>query len=308
MATLEQTIDVNLPLHAAYAHWMRFDNYPRFMEGVLEVRQTAAGHLHWRALRHGNEVEWDTEITSQIPDQLIAWRDLNGQHRGSLAFEPLRPDQTRIRMHMESDPMPIDKEQALTQRIAQDLARFRQMAEAEAGQSNADAGERGEARGGPQAWLRNQFAGWEDPMALVRKMTEEMDHLFDRYIGRPITARFGEGGVAGKWTPPVEVTQRDDRLVICIDLPGIPREDVQLMVQRDKIIVEGERREPERSNGASGFRRSERNYGPFHRTIPLPQGVNAGTAQATMRDGVLEIAFAMPSPEEAGGKRVDISG
>jgi HSP20 family molecular chaperone IbpA len=330
MATLEQTIDVNVPLHAAYSQWMRFEDYPRFMEGVFEVKKTDESHLHWRAERHQHEVQWDSEITGQIPDQLISWRDSDGQHRGSLSFEPLQPEQTRLRMHMEFDAIPIDKEQALTQRIAQDLARFKRMMEAERGagtNANASVNEGGqthasasaEARGGedsqsraesrgPQAWLRSQFAGWDDPMALVRKMTEEMDGLFGRYIGRPIAARFGEGGEAGKWTPPVEVAQRDDRLVICVDLPGIPRADVQLLVQRDKVVVEGERREPPARTEMPGFRRSERSYGPFHRSIPLPEGVNAETAQASMRDGVLEISFALPEPSAIGGRRIDIAG
>jgi HSP20 family molecular chaperone IbpA len=328
MATLEQSIDVNVPLHAAYSQWTRYEDFPRFMEGVREVRRTGESQLHWRAARHDHEVEWDSEITGQIPDQLISWRDLDGQHRGSLGFEPLKPEQTRIRMRMEFDAMPIDKEQALTQRIALDLARFKEMMEEHAAQgSNAEqaeaaqsaqssqsaqpsgsaGGQAGEAgRGGPQAWLRSQFANWEDPMALVRKMTEEMDQLFDRFIGRPISARFGEGGVAGKWMPPVEILQRNDRLVICIDLPGIVREDVQILVQRDKVSVDGERREEPRPPGMPGFRRSERSYGPFHRTVPLPEGVDPDSAQAAMRDGVLEITLRMPTPEERRGKRLDI--
>ncbi|MBK4736342.1 Hsp20 family protein [Noviherbaspirillum pedocola] len=312
MATLEQTIDVNVPVHAAYNQWLRFEDYPRFMEGVREVQERDASHLHWRAERHEQEVEWDTEFIERIPDQLISWREIDGRHRGSLAFEPLRPNVTRLRMHMEFDAIPIDKEGAMTQRIAQDLARFRQMVEAQNGSDTAQEAQgdsahaRSESRSGAQAWLRSQFAGWEDPMALVKKMTEEMDGLFSRYIGRPIAARFGEGGVAGKWMPAVEITQRDDRLLICIDLPGIPRQDVQLLIQRDKVTVEGERREPPARPEVPGFRRSERSYGPFHRSIPLPEGVNADTAEAAMRDGVLEISFAMPDPSAVGGRRVDI--
>lgn len=305
MATLEQTIDVNAPLHAVYAQWLRVEDYPRFMAGVIEVTRVDDTHLRWRAERHQHEVQWESEITGQIPDQKISWRETEGQHHGSLVFEPLGPEQTRVRMHMDFDAIPIDKEQALTQRIAQDLARFKEMMEAGAG-AQASAGARAEARSGAQAWLRNQFAGWDDPMALVRKMTEEMDGLFSRYVGRPIAARFGEGGVAGKWTPPVEIAQQGDRLVISVDLPGIPRDDVQLLVQRDKVVVEGERREPPARSDMPGFKRSERSYGPFHRSIPLPEGVNAETAQASMRDGVLAISFAMPEPSAVGGRRIDI--
>ena len=367
MATLEQSIDVNVPAATAYALWLRVEDYPRFMEGVREVSRAAGNRLHWRAMRHEREVEWDSEITDTIPDQLIRWRDLGGQHHGSLAFEPLQAGQTRIRMRMEFDALPIDREQALTQRIAGDLDRFKRMAEQQgmpAGGSDASASayasadayadatqspvgktvgqtgaereevrasstagaqqaqdapgaqddsERdgagrsdGSARGGPQAWLRSQFAGWEDPMALVRKVTEEADQLFARFIGRPIAAKSGEGGEAGKWMPPVEVLQRDDRLLICVDLPGISRESVNVEVQRDRVLVDGERKEDVASGNAPGFRRSERSYGPFHRTVPLPEGVDPDSAQASMRDGVLEISLRMPSPAERRGKRLDI--
>jgi len=383
MATLEQGIDVNVPAATAYALWLRPEDYPRFMEGVREVRNAGDNRLHWRAMRHEHEVEWDSEIIETIPDRLIRWRDLGGQHHGSLSFEPLQSGQTRIRMRMEFDALPIDREQALTQRVAGDLDRFKRMAEqqdmpaegdaargvnayASAGASahagvnvdvNADAtrspvgkavgqtgaereeaqasassgaqqgqsapggqqeGERresaqdeagrtdGTARGGPQAWLRSQFAGWEDPMALVRKVTEEADQLFARFIGRPIAAKSGEGGEAGKWMPPVEVLQRDDRLLICVDLPGIRRDQVNVEVQRDRVLVDGERKEAFASGDAPGFRRSERSYGPFHRTVPLPEGVDPDSAQASMRDGVLEISLRMPSPAERRGKRLDI--
>lgn len=381
MATLEQSIDVNVPAATAYALWLRVEDYPRFMEGVREVSHAGGHRLHWRAMRHEHEVEWDSEITETIPDQLIRWRDLGGQHHGSLAFEPLQAGQTRIRMRMEFDALPIDREQALTQRVAGDLDRFKRMAEqgapaagdsdamtgasanASAGANayasgtaagnadvNADAtrspvgktvgqtgaereearasttpgaqqaqaasGEHreqdgagrgdGTARGGPQAWLRSQFAGWEDPMALVRKVTEEADQLFARFIGRPIAAKSGEGGEAGKWMPPVEVLQRDDRLLICIDLPGISRDSVNVEVQRDRVLVDGERKDDFASGNAPSFRRSERSYGPFHRTVPLPEGVDPDSAQASMRDGVLEISLRMPSPAERRGKRLDI--
>lgn len=379
MATLEQSIDVNAPAATAYALWLRPESYPRFMEGVREVSHIGDNRLHWRAVRHQHEVEWDSEITQTIPDQLIRWRDLGGQHHGSLAFEPLQAGQTRIRMRMEFDALPIDREQALTQRVAGDLDRFKRMAEqqgmpeaagsdavsgtgnasasanayasAEAagnadatqspvgktvGQTGAEREEasasassgaqqaqaapgahreseqdgagrsEGTARGGPQAWLRSQFAGWEDPMALVRKVTEEADQLFARFIGRPIAAKSGEGGEAGKWMPPVEVLQRDDRLLICIDLPGISRDSVNVEVQRDRVLVDGERKDDFASGNAPGFRRSERSYGPFHRTVPLPEGVDPDSAQASMRDGVLEISLRMPSPTERRGKRLDI--
>jgi HSP20 family molecular chaperone IbpA len=136
--------------------------------------------------------------------------------------------------------------------------------------------------------------------------------LFARFVGRPDAAKSGEGGeggeggVAGKWMPPVEVLQRGDRLVICVDLPGISRDSVDVEIQRDRVIVEGERKEEAQAADAPGFRRSERSYGPFHRTVPLPDGVDPDSAQASMRDGVLEISLLMPTPAQRRGKRLDI--
>jgi HSP20 family molecular chaperone IbpA/uncharacterized membrane protein len=366
MSTLEQTIDVNVAPQVAFSLWTRFEDFPRFMEGIREVRRLDNNRVHWRAVRHEHEVEWDSEITEQIPDQLIRWRDLSGEYGGSIMFEPLQAGQTRIRMHMEFDALPVDREQRLTQRIAGDLERFKQMAErgdtvqvrstagayasadataspvgktvgqtgeeraeaeasagggAGAGNQSSQPGQSGQgpdtkAEGGarssgPQAWLRNQFAGWDDPIGLVRKVTDEVDQLFARFIGRPSATKSGEGGeggVAGKWMPAVEILQRGDRLVICADLPGIGRDSVDVEIQRDRVVIEGERKEEPQPSDVPGFRRSERSYGPFHRTVPLPEGVDPDSARATMRDGVLEISLRMPTPAERRGKRLDIQG
>jgi HSP20 family molecular chaperone IbpA/ribosome-associated toxin RatA of RatAB toxin-antitoxin module len=337
MAMLEQTVDVNVAPDAAYSMWQRVEDYPRFMEGVTQVRRAGENRVHWHARRHEHDVEWDSEITESVPNQLIRWRDLGGQYHGSLTFEPLAHGQTRVRMHMEFDALPVDKEQALTTRVAGDLERFKAYAEAGAGSGSRNAaGEGGEARQdearqdearqdearqdetrqdgarqdsgrGPQAWLRSQFANWDDPIALVRKVSEEVDQLFARFIGRPIATKSGEGGQPGKWMPPVEILQRGQLLVICVDLPGISRESIDVEIQRDRVIVEGERKETPQPADAPGFRRSERSYGPFHRTVPLPEGVDPDSAHASMRDGVLEIALRMPTPEERRGKRLDIA-
>ena len=319
MPTLEHSIDVNVTPETAFAQWMHVEDYPRFMDGVREVRRVGDTGLHWRALRHEHEVEWDSELTEIVANQLIRWRDLGGQHHGSLMFEPLGSGQTRIRMVMEFEALPVDKQQSLTLRVAGDLERFKRIAEQGAGSASAgsasahasasaETGDDSESHGarGPQAWLRSQFASWDDPIGLVRKMTDEVDQLFARFVGRPSATKSGEGGVAGKWMPPVEILQRGDRLVICIDLPGISRDSVDVEIQRDRIIVEGERKEEPQAADAPGFRRSERSYGPFHRSVPLPEGVDPDSAQAAMRDGVLEISLGMPTPAERRGKRLDI--
>ena len=74
MSTIEQSIDVNVPVRTAYDQWTQFEEFPRFMEGVREVRQLDDKRLAWCAEVGGKEKRWEAEITEQIPDARIAWR------------------------------------------------------------------------------------------------------------------------------------------------------------------------------------------------------------------------------------------
>lgn len=148
MRQIRHSIEVNVPLRAAYNQWTQFEDFPRFMEGVLEVRQKDDVHLHWRAERHGQSVEWDSEIVDQVPDLLIAWRDLDGPgNHGSIHFHPLREDQTRIELTMDlasSGTQPVDEsehENRTRHRIGADLQRFKDMLEAQGRESGAWRGE-----------------------------------------------------------------------------------------------------------------------------------------------------------------------
>ena len=383
MTRIAQSIEVNVPVRIAYNEWTQFEEFPRFMEGVREVRQLDPAHLHWRAARNGAEVEWDSEITDQVPDHHIAWRDTSGpKNAGSIDFEPVQPDKTRVHLTIECNPSGAWSDggpaaQAISQRVEQDLARFKKLLESRGSESGAwrgeihdshpvrpetaqasdatdsplqkavgqteperrDAAQSGArptsdshggepdhaqprqaddsgmhaGRGfgtasrpaGPQ-WLPNLLQRWEEPRVMVKRMSEEMDQLFDRFIGRPMASRFGQTGVSGKWMPPMEVVQRENQLIICTDLPGVRIEDVQIEIDQDRLTIDGERRENRQQAQVPGYRRSERCYGRFHRTIPLPAGADADSARASMRDGVLEITMPMPASTERRGRRLDI--
>ena len=73
-STVRESIDLNVPVSTAYNQWTQFEEFPRFMASVDEVKQLDDTHLHWRAVVAGKEKEWDAEITEQVPDQRIAWR------------------------------------------------------------------------------------------------------------------------------------------------------------------------------------------------------------------------------------------
>jgi uncharacterized membrane protein len=71
-STIEESVEIDVPVGTAYNQWTQFEEFPKFMKGVREVRQLDPTHLHWRAVVGGIEQEWDSEITEQIPDTRIA--------------------------------------------------------------------------------------------------------------------------------------------------------------------------------------------------------------------------------------------
>jgi uncharacterized membrane protein len=105
MEQVEKVIEVDCPVHTVYNQWTQFEEFPRFMAGVKEVTQIDDTHVHWRAEIWGKEKEWDAEITEQHPDQRISWKSVSGApNAGTVRFEPLGSDRTRVRLVMAYEP------------------------------------------------------------------------------------------------------------------------------------------------------------------------------------------------------------
>lgn len=105
MERIDKTFEIGCPVRAAYNQWTQFEEFPRFMDGVKEVRQLDDTHLHWCASVAGKDKEWDAEITDQVPDQLIAWRSTSGApSAGQVRFDPISADRTRVQLSMEYEP------------------------------------------------------------------------------------------------------------------------------------------------------------------------------------------------------------
>jgi HSP20 family protein len=107
------------------------------------------------------------------------------------------------------------------------------------------------------------------------------------------------------WAPQVEVFERGNSLVIRADLPGLTREDVDVEVDDDTLIIRGERHS-DVEDEQEGFYRSERSYGSFYRAIPLPDNVDATACNATFRDGVLEVTLPKPPQQQSRARRIDV--
>jgi uncharacterized membrane protein len=97
----QDSIEVDVPISTAYNQWTQFEEFPRFMQDVEEVRQIDDTHLHWRARIAGKPVEWDSEITTQIPDRRISWRSTSGPpNSGAVSFDRVSENRTRVTLRM----------------------------------------------------------------------------------------------------------------------------------------------------------------------------------------------------------------
>jgi uncharacterized membrane protein len=104
-SSIEESIEVNVPVSTAYNQYTQFEDFPKFMPNVLEIKQLDDKHLHWRAKVGAEEKEWDAEITEQIPDKRIAWRSVSGPRNGGVAtFHKISDNVTRIMLQMEYEP------------------------------------------------------------------------------------------------------------------------------------------------------------------------------------------------------------
>jgi uncharacterized membrane protein len=136
MATIEKSIEVEVPVRVAYNQWTQFEEFPKFMEGVREVRQADDRRLLWKATIGGRDEEWLAEIAEQVPDQRIAWRALSGAgNAGVVTFHRLADSRTRIMLQLDYEPQGAvetvgDALGVVSRRVGGDLQRFKEFIEA----------------------------------------------------------------------------------------------------------------------------------------------------------------------------------
>jgi uncharacterized membrane protein len=105
MKTIEESIEVEVPVSTAYNQWTQFESFPAFMDGIERVEQTDDTHLRWTAEVGGEERAWTAEITEQHPDHRVAWRavDQPGPN-GVVTFHKIDDVSTKVMVQMEYDP------------------------------------------------------------------------------------------------------------------------------------------------------------------------------------------------------------
>lgn len=135
MKTIESSIDVQLPIRTVYNQWTQFEDFPRFMTGVREVRQHGDVFLHWKVTIGMVTEEWESEIIEQVPDEKIEWRSIGGPLASSvISFEPLAPDVTRVHLRFDWEPHGLLERigylsGAVASRVESDLKGFKRFLE-----------------------------------------------------------------------------------------------------------------------------------------------------------------------------------
>ncbi len=108
------------------------------------------------------------------------------------------------------------------------------------------------------------------------------------------------------WVPQMDVYEKDGKLVVKAELPGMKKEDVEVTVEEGDLVIKGERK-TESEVKQEDYYRSERSYGSFYRRVPLPEGVDPEKATATYADGILEIDVPLPAKPKQTERKIPVA-
>jgi uncharacterized membrane protein len=147
LKTIEESIEVEVPVSTAYNQWTQFESFPAFMDGIERVEQRDDTHLHWVAEIGGDKREWDAEITEQHPDHRVAWKALDQEGpNGVVTFHKLDDARTKVMVQMGYEPEGLKEAvgSALgldSHRVKGDLESFKDFIESRAHETGAWRGE-----------------------------------------------------------------------------------------------------------------------------------------------------------------------
>jgi HSP20 family protein len=189
-----------------------------------------------------------------------------------------------------------------------------QKTEQERSSSTRTPSQRAMTRGGGRLAPRRAGGGLDlmSPFDMMQRFSDQMDRLFSDLGLRPRTSRSQGGELSGStdfgtdlWMPQVEMLERNGKLIVRAELPGLEKDDVDVEIEDDVLTLQGNRRQ-ESEEERDGIWHSERSYGHFYRVIPLPEGTGSESAEANFHNGVLEITMDAPKQQERRSRKLTI--
>jgi HSP20 family protein len=151
-----------------------------------------------------------------------------------------------------------------------------------------------------------------DPLDLFDDMERQFSQIWNsmwpwptRSFNRP-TGRSTSQMQNAAWAPTMDIYEQDGNLVVKADLPGVKKEDIDIEVDQDALIIKGQR-QSENQVRDENYYRVERSTGTFYRRLPLPNNVSPDQIKANFNDGVLEVRLPKPEQEQSQRKKIPIS-
>jgi len=151
---------------------------------------------------------------------------------------------------------------------------------------------------------RRGLIPWK-PFAEMSRWERDMERRFENFFSRRAEDKWwpGEGFAMRELSLDLDLYEEKDRIVVKAELPGMTKDDIQIFITDNILTIKGEKKKEEEDTGKDYYR-SERVYGAFTRTLPLPAEINPEKVHATFKNGVLEIQ--LPKSEEAKKKEIQV--
>lgn len=144
-----------------------------------------------------------------------------------------------------------------------------------------------------------------DPLSMFAELESDLDRMFGRRLPFMQPLRRYTGSLAGGWAPSSDIYQKDDKIVVKAELPGVAKEDIDISIENGNLVVKGVRKAEEEVK-EEDYYCSERFSGSFYRSFPMPDGVKADTIDAEFKDGALEVRVPKPQTTESESTKVSI--
>ena len=143
MPSVEESIEVEVPVRTAYNQWTQFEEFPQFMEGIESVKQLDDTHLRWVAEIGGKREEWTAEVTEQKPDERVAWQATEGKtNAGVVTFHYLDESRCKVMVQLDWEAEGVTEQLGAAvgaddRRVKGDLGRFKELIESRGDESGA---------------------------------------------------------------------------------------------------------------------------------------------------------------------------
>jgi HSP20 family protein len=143
-----------------------------------------------------------------------------------------------------------------------------------------------------------RWTPYRDLMSVRDEMNRVMNEVFGRGTNDEST------WFSGSWSPPVDIFETDEALVMKAELPGFSKDEISIELKDNSLVIKGERKHDNEVKEGN-YHRKERAYGAFQRSFLLPTTVDQEKVKASYKDGILELR--LPKVQAAQPKRIAVS-